>query len=360
MNSGFFECYCKDGQDVELTLLFRHGRDNKLNVWQIKPSDEDTFSSILPAEGESTERRQPWLLHSLFVNALNFCAFSICAELVVVEEVDEREDRVNDQALLAVPGTKDTEINIFQLPSENRVHIVPALPFHTGVSLRQDLYSVRTIKLAYQSTGMIMALAIFYDGQDLCVAAGYEGGHSALHRYSATKSVWATLSITQSHTQPILSLALCLPQRCYFTSGADDVLCRHHLPSAQSGTSNVVSEVPATEPVTSTRTKHAGQQSLGIRSDARILATAGWDSRVRVYSAKTLKELAVLKWHKEGCYAIAFAAIQDSDDPVNGTGVKPAGTSVTTARYRRGQRAKEAHWLAAGSKDGKISLWDIY
>jgi hypothetical protein len=33
---------------------------------------------------------------------------------------------------------------------------------------------------------------------------------------------------------------------------------------------------------------------------------------------------------------------------------------VMTVREEREQKAKTTHWLAVGSKDGKVSLWDIY
>ena len=158
-----------------------------------------------------------------------------------------------------------------------------------------------------------------------------------------------------------------------------------------------------TEPLKIVNTKHAGQQSLRIRSDGRIFATAGWDSKVRVYSTKTLKELAVLKWHQVGCYATAFAEMlelerQDTASSEstsstrgalisNGVGNNPSrnesGAVVTAAatstppkeeksvvpipklvqmsvRDKRLSQAKTAHWLAAGSKDGKVSLWDIF
>ena len=48
-----------------------------------------------------------------------------------------------------------------------------------------------------------------------------------------------------------------------------------------------------------------------MRSDGNIFATAGWDSRVRIYSTKTMKEVACLKWHKKGVYATVFAEILD-------------------------------------------------
>ena len=113
-----------------------------------------------------------------------------------------------------------------------------------------------------------------------------------------------------------------------------------------------------------------------------------------------MKELAVLKWHKEGAYATAFAAIvptittatsaisnqastsasaSESEPPSepsasttldqileeeNGTlrrtKVETQSSAVSTVHQRRDEKARSTHWLAAGAKDGKVSLWDIY
>jgi ASTRA-associated protein 1 len=141
------------------------------------------------------------------------------------------------------------------------------------------------------------------------------------------------------------------------------------------GTAFVPLSVP---PLRSVNTHHAGQQSLQVRSDGRILATAGWDARVRVYSAKTLKELAVLKWHREGCYAAAFAEVLGSgegrvdgrtEDVIGaevGAGAGTADSSAVVAkglgevRRLREVKAQTTHWIAVGSKDGRVSLWDVY
>lgn len=120
------------------------------------------------------------------------------------------------------------------------------------------------------------------------------------------------------------------------------------------------------------QTKHSGQQSLKVRNDGRIFATAGWDSKVRVYSVKSLNELAVLKWHQEGCFAVAFADV----GMVEGDGEKRDGegkegeekeekalvksVKAMTVKEERIWKARSAHWIAVGSKDGKVSLWDIY
>jgi WD40 repeat protein len=53
--------------------------------------------------------------------------------------------------------------------------------------------------------------------------------------------------------------------------------------------------------------------------------------RIRVFSAKTLKPLAVLSFHRESVYSVAFCSL-------------PA----------------EKHYLVGASKDQRISLWTLY
>lgn len=132
------------------------------------------------------------------------------------------------------------------------------------------------------------------------------------------------------------------------------------------------------------QTKHSGQQSLKIRNDDKIFATAGWDSKVRVYSTRGMKELAVLKWHKEGCFAVAFADVVQQGTEKEGEGEDTGqekgdgggkgeergegkgdggivkSVKAMTVKEERIWKARSAHWIAVGSKDGKVSLWDIY
>ena len=82
----------------------------------------------------------------------------------------------------------------------------------------------------------------------------------------------------------------------------------------------------------------------------------------------------MLKWHKVGCYATAFAAVDLDDDPnddndgngndgnVGNDGEATSGQSsiVGTVQQRRERKAQSTHWLVTGAKDGKVSLWDIY
>jgi WD40 repeat protein len=221
-------------------------------------------------------------------------------------------------------------------------------------------------RLITNGPGMIMALALFHATHGtLTLAAGYESGHAVVFQHAAASNRWTVIYSTQAHTQPILSLDVDRPRTAFFTSSADALIAKHPIPAATDPA------LDTTQPRTVVQTKHAGQQGLSVRSDGRLFATAGWDARVRVYSTKTVKELAVLKWHTEGCYAVAFAAIQEEttvdsalDERVVSTGwVSPASIGEAVVRgveRRRIDRASTTHWVAAGSKDGKVSLWDIY
>lgn len=132
----------------------------------------------------------------------------------------------------------------------------------------------------------------------------------------------------------------------FFTSSADAIIAKHSLPIPAPTT-------PVSRPAKVVNTKHSGQQSISVRSDGKIFATAGWDTRIRVYSVKTMKELAVLKWHRDGCYAVAFGQVLEQD------GGGEDGVLVT-AEERRREKVRMAHWVAGGAKDGKVSLWEIY
>jgi len=316
--------------------IVSHGRDGKLNVWQLGTEDEHMLSKDLPIE-ESTKGnwKQPWILHSLPVHTLNFCAFAMCQV-------------PNTKAILvATPAATEGVTIVHELPTEKPMHIVP--PAQT------------------QKTGMVMALRILFLNEALHVIVGYESGLTSVQKLKPnTENMWELVSFCTPHTQPILSLDFISDAGLYFTSGADAIVAMASL----SPTKNNI-------PLRTNATKHSGQQGLTVRSDGRIFATAGWDGRMRVYSTKSLEELAILKWHKEGCYAVAFADMTADNEPQDlwllaqhGTGKDDEkgwnigdalrGKQVNTVRQQRESKTRDTRWLAAGSKDGKVSLWNVF
>lgn len=346
--------------------------------------DEGFLDKTLPVdvkEGE-TVQNQPWMLHSLPVNALNFCAFDMIF-LDALRSVDGKKQESQEgpssdtqsspdsasqaPVLFAVPNALNSgAIDIFHLPLERRVSTIPAEPVtNTGM--------VMAVRLLLSSSGELYATSAYEDGQVMVfVRRGrlteQEISSSASSKGTAWK--WEKLYASKPHTQPVLSIDVAPSKDYFLSSSADSVLVKHPIPDA-----SFVGVGHAEEKVLKTiSTKHAGQQGLRIRSDGRIFATAGWDARTRVYSCKTMKELAVLKWHKDGCYAVAFAEVGDStaanDPPTDAKSklgdekeiqlTKRNDGSLASVQQQRNQKAQKTHWLAAGSKDGKISLWDIY
>ncbi|KAL8756382.1 MAG: hypothetical protein Q9184_004523 [Pyrenodesmia sp. 2 TL-2023] len=312
--------------------IITHGRDSRLAVWQLGFEDEGALSRVLPVDNPPVTSPHPWLLHMLTVNTLNFCSFAMCLDGIPQPHGGHMAIKAQKQPppiLVAVPNTID-------------------------------------------SGGIV---------------AGYESGHTMVFVQSDPGAQFQRLYCAQSHSQPspfqsssyrqvsadlklVLSLAVFPSRDCYVTAAADAIVAKHPLPAVQGIWKTDL------KPFKVVQTKHSGQQGLHVRSDGKIFATAGWDGRVRVYSAKTMKEVAVLKWHKVGCYATAFAEMLDSesietavdaptkdeDEEVgeSDTTVAKPSTAVSIVQQRRDARAQSTHWLAVGSKDGKVSLWDIY
>jgi hypothetical protein len=80
---------------------YRHGKDNKLIVWKLSEEDEASMSTVLPVDTPPEPRKQPWLLHILEVNTMNFCSFA---------QTDlPSNDESSEELLIAVPNTMSSE-----------------------------------------------------------------------------------------------------------------------------------------------------------------------------------------------------------------------------------------------------------
>ncbi|KAI8181721.1 ASTRA-associated protein 1 [Colletotrichum sp. SAR 10_75] len=332
--------------------IITHGRDHRLVVWQLGRDDEVHLSQKLPLDEAPESRPQPQILHTIDVNTMNFCSFASC-----VPRTGDGSETTG--MLLAVPNTLASEsVDVYELPSHKRLHTVKAS----------------------DKNGMVMALALLYvDGAEsagsssanhgvLTLVAAYENGLATVLQLAAG-GTWNTVYLSRVHQQPVLSLDVAADRSYFLTSGADAVVAKHPIPRPNSG---VDDQSVVQQPVKISNTKHSGQQGLRVRDDGRIFATAGWDSTVRVYSSKTLKEVATLKWHQVGCYAVALANVgastthgRDAPSEQQPQEEEPPRDLVScsgqlSVKDRRILQAQSAHWLAAGSKDGKISLWDIF
>ena len=90
----------------------------------------------------------------------------------------------------------------------------------------------------------------------------------------------------------------------------------------------------------------------------------------------------MLKWHREGVYAVDFGHVDDevregssegrsrSEDEGEteestvlatvGVGIELGIASSGTLGEERLRKVREMHWVAVGGKDGKVSLWDVF
>ncbi len=70
------------------------------------------MDKVLPAENPMGHRKQPWLLHMLDVNALNFCTFAMCFDQGVAWGPENQsgtcDDDVPRPVLIAVPNAIDS------------------------------------------------------------------------------------------------------------------------------------------------------------------------------------------------------------------------------------------------------------
>lgn len=411
--------------------IVTHARDHHLNVWKLPSLTETGLEVILPidiaASGTAAEAvRKPWLVASLLVNTLNFCGFGECIMPDLEDSGGQQHGKGDDesevgageggfaqwgqQMLLAVPSAADSEaVDIMRIPDGARMWRSIKPP----ISITSSIGSASANP--ERKTGMAMCLHLQYFRMDeqaeyLLLAAGYESGELLIYRHRLEKNLsgkpvqssgesWEVIYAARPHSQPVLSLCAAVDDAVFkvFTSSADSIISRYEYPLSRLNTASNTKSSSSFEPEsTLVDTRHLGQQSITMRSDQKLLATAGWDGRVRVYSSKKkMKELAVLKWHSVGCYAVTFASVlgMNTGKPV-GVQVREGAQSTATVvpiahdlgggnsstelvRRDSGQQiqlteqrlSREAqrefreaarHWVAAGDKDGKVSLWDVY
>ncbi|KPP78672.1 guanine nucleotide-binding protein subunit beta-like protein 1-like [Scleropages formosus] len=167
--------------------------------------------------------------------------------------------------------------------------------------------------------GMLMCVKLWQPdgGCGPMLLAGYEDGSLALWDVAQRQ----ILSRLTTHPEPLLCLDF------------DPVGLRGVSGSAERAVSSWVLDGQQNLQLRDTvELVNPGISQLRLRMDRRILASAGWDHRIRLFSWKKLKPLAVLQYHTDTALCVTFSDHKDS---------------------RLGL-------MAAGSKDQRISIWSVY
>ena len=71
-------------------------------MWRLGVEDEDRLSTVAPLDPLAEPRHQPWILHLLDVNTMNFCSFAF-------SPASPCSGPVPTEALVAVPNTLASE-----------------------------------------------------------------------------------------------------------------------------------------------------------------------------------------------------------------------------------------------------------
>jgi hypothetical protein len=145
-----------------LTVVPSHGRDNALRIWQLSTTDEDHLSSVLPTDGPAAQHPKPWLLHTLPVNTLNFCAFSLLPEPAPSSNASTPASAshygLHGSLLVAVPARDDNKIEVYRFPDEKLSAVVPRVPqTNTGeidpiqhfIALRENQHGACILELVF-------------------------------------------------------------------------------------------------------------------------------------------------------------------------------------------------------------------
>lgn len=195
----------------------------------------------------------------------------------------------------------DLWTNIIAIPAEkNSVHIF-------DINETSSLERTSTLKID-DGEGALMAIKLL--GQGSKIATAYESGCIC---------IWNENIVL--HRTRVKSMPTCLGHHVH----------RNELLLGTSCETLYIFNADNLTELKSIALTNPGLNVMALRlSDLRIYATAGWDKRIRLFSARSHKKLCVLQLHDEAVNSLIFIA-----GPGSGL-------------------------LAAGGSDALISLWDVY
>ncbi|ETL95907.1 hypothetical protein L917_06422 [Phytophthora nicotianae] len=220
-------------------------------------------------------------------------------------------DTQENAHLIVCPSSVDNKLLVYDIredpTSPAQTLSVPDVAAKRGMCVSLSLFDSSVVQDEVGAGGNMQAY----------IAAGFEGGQLAILDLRAGGKVACETTVTQG-ANALLSFDV--------TRDGRSAIC------GSSGDELYVTNIDVASYTLSSRSffscAHGGFSSVCIRGDQRIVATAGWDHRVRVFHLRKLKPLAVLKYHSESVFGLGFSA----DNAL----------------------------LTSCSKDHKIALWSIY
>ncbi|KAK4292611.1 hypothetical protein Pmani_034632 [Petrolisthes manimaculis] len=200
--------------------------------------------------------------------------------------------------LLSIPGPGQEGVSVWDV--KKRYKICSLLPAET--KRRGSLMQTRWVDVA----GQVRLVAV------------YESGHLSLWDWK-TSTISGECQVGENticftyHNTRRLGIVGTTSEKVYIVTINDDLAI------------NTIQEITITNP---------GLSCCVVRPDGKLYVTGGWDSRIRIFSSREHKPIAVLQYHKKTVECLAY--------------------SVWDVNLSTGCL------LAAGSSDKSISLWNIF
>ncbi|ETW83110.1 hypothetical protein HETIRDRAFT_238895, partial [Heterobasidion irregulare TC 32-1] len=334
--------------------LITHSRDHKLHVWKRPTQGHSSVgdSALLPG------LPNPALAYSMDVNSLNYCRFSLLP-------LGKSSPIAAEEALIALPNLIESSLaDIWMLPSQERIHA--AIGKGKLDSLPMPGTDGRGIK---NSTGIIMSMHLLPGRPPMGAApsssesrskhpqllTSYENGSVSMWQYSVDKEKsiegigWERLWSTKMHVESglLMAMAASANHHLALSVSADHLIARYNLAALDDDANSVGAAC------TAHRTKRPGNGSIALREDGRVCAVGGWDGKIRLYSAKTLKPLGTLVYHKDSVQAIAWARLPQHR-PMEVLKDCDSEDDMSSAEKENRER-----WLVSGGKDGRLAIWGL-
>ncbi|TKY86737.1 hypothetical protein EX895_004377 [Sporisorium graminicola] len=299
-------------QVVDAGQVITHARDNTLKLWQL-PSSSQYIGTVTTTKLANTGRGRdsasasagsggdaappaPHLVRTIGVNALNFAKFSHLGNH------------------LAVPNALDAAyIDILDLHTGHRLHEAIGRPDIASTPAGKRLPIVMSLHLLPDET----------------LIAGYEDGY--VKRWSLRDG--ALMWQARCHSESVMSVSIAAAFG--LSVAADDRIARFEL---RTGATQL------------TQARTPGNACISISPDEKSFAVGAWDGSINVYSTSdSLSHLGSLNYHRDTVECLAFAHVKGSDH---------VDQDDTSDEEDVPQDAPLI--LAAGGRDGKVSLWKYH